>query len=68
LLQQGDDAGCQLSEFLDPLPRTRRGSDKGYFYSSNGVEYTIYAYRESEVVPACNEHPDELADLVDVMC
>jgi len=63
------DAGCQLSEFLDPLPRDPSGSQtKGYFYSSNGVEYALYAYRESEAVPDCDEHPDDLADLVDLMC
>ena len=63
------DVGCQLSEFLDPMPRNPAADPaRGYFYSSNGVDYTIYAYRESDVVAQCDEHPDELADLVDLMC
>ena len=68
-LSKSTDAGCKLGEFLNPLPQDPSGnSDEGFFYSSNGLTYTIYAYRESEVVPRCGDHPDELARLVDVMC
>jgi 4-amino-4-deoxy-L-arabinose transferase-like glycosyltransferase len=66
---KASDAGCRLSEFLDPLPKDPSGNQtKGYFYSSNGLQYAIYAYRESDAVPECDEHPEDLADLVDVMC
>jgi 4-amino-4-deoxy-L-arabinose transferase-like glycosyltransferase len=63
------DAGCRLSEFLDPMPQNPTGDHaKGYFYASNGLTYRIFAYRESDVVPQCNERPEDLADLVDLMC
>jgi 4-amino-4-deoxy-L-arabinose transferase-like glycosyltransferase len=63
------DAGCRLSEVLSPLPRDPSGSqDQGYFYSSNGSTYALYAYRETETVPSCADHPERLARLASVMC
>jgi 4-amino-4-deoxy-L-arabinose transferase-like glycosyltransferase len=64
------DVGCDLDEFLDPLPEDPLGEEtnNGYFYSSDGSFYTIFARRESEALPACAEHPQHLQHLSSLLC
>lgn len=64
------DVGCELEEVRKPLPEDPLGNptDNGYFYSSNGRTYTIYARRDSERFPPCDQHPDHLAHLDSLLC
>jgi hypothetical protein len=65
-----NDSGCALKEVLDPLPLDPLGSpaDNGYFYQSDGERFVLYAIRESEVVPECDDHPQHLAGFDSIMC
>ncbi|MGB2693733.1 MAG: type II secretion system protein GspG [Dehalococcoidia bacterium] len=68
---QDTDAGCDLKDFLDPLPMDPLGepvSENGYWYASDGKEFTVYAQRESNEIPACAEHPDHLSHFASVLC
>jgi hypothetical protein len=63
------DVGCALQEFLDPLPVDPLGDPvQGYWYASGGDSYTIYAQRESDALPECDEHPDHLRDYDSLLC
>ena len=64
------DVGCELQEILDPLPEDPLGNaaENGYWYESDGGRYVIYAQRESELLPACDEHPQHLEDFRSVLC
>lgn len=64
------DAGCKLSDYLDPLPLDPLGepTKNGYFYASNGATYAMYGLRESEAVPECPSIPDHLRPLGSVIC
>lgn len=67
---EGDDIGCALKDFLDPLPQEPLGdpSLNGYFYQSDGERYVLYAIRESDVLPECDEHPEHLAAFDSILC
>ena len=65
------DVGCELTEFLDPLPADPLGepiSENGYWYAATTDSFTVYAQRESDEFPECSEHPDHLSDIDSVMC
>jgi hypothetical protein len=53
------DLGCKLEPLLNPLPVDPLGEQttNGYWYTSDGTTYTVYAQRESDLVPECSEHP-----------
>ena len=67
---EGSDAGCALKDVLDPLPQDPLGDPavNGYFYSSTGDVYVIYATRESDSVPECDEHPAHLGNIDSISC
>lgn len=63
------DVGCALQEFLDPLPIGPLGDPvQSYWYASFGDAYTIYAQRESDTLPECDEHPAHLRDYDSLLC
>ncbi len=64
------DAGCALDEVISPVPQDPLGDPvtNGYFYSSAGTEYILYAARESELFSECSEHPDHLGQLDSLLC
>ena len=64
------DAGCALREVLDPLPQDPLGNpvENGYFYTSDGETYTLYALREGDQAPECGDHPQHLKDLDSLIC
>jgi hypothetical protein len=64
------DVGCGLREFLDPLPGDPLGDPGryGYYFRSTDNDYTLFAFRESDAVEECPEHPDHLSQLDSVMC
>jgi hypothetical protein len=63
------DAGCAL-ESGQLLPQEPLGdpSVNGYWYSSDGSRYVLFAQRESEVLPACADHPAHLRDFDSLLC
>jgi len=65
-----EDTGCALEEISPALPEDPKGdaTTNGYFYSSDGQSYTLYALRESPAVPECDEHPGFLNHLPSVLC
>lgn len=64
------DAGCALEEVLSPLPEEPLGDPltQGYWYVSTGDIYVVYAQRESDLFPACEDHPDHLANFDSLLC
>ena len=64
------DAGCDLEEVLGPVPQDPLGEpvSNGYWYVSTGRLYVVFAQRESELFPACDEHPEHLRDFDSVLC
>jgi hypothetical protein len=64
------DIGCALKDVIDPIPSDPLGdaATNGYFYQSDGDAYTLYAIRESELLPACDEHPQHLAAFDSILC
>ena len=64
------DIGCVLREVLDPLPQDPLGdvTRNGYWYSSDGEAYTLYAIRESDPFPECPDHPDFLEQFDSIYC
>ena len=64
------DAGCDLLEVLDPLPQDPLGdpANNGYFYSSTGDAYVLYATREGDQLPECGEHPAHLGKIDSLYC
>ena len=64
------DIGCALKDVLDPIPQDPLGdaATNGYFYQSDGDAYTLYAIRESELLPACDEQPQHLAAFDSILC
>ena len=63
------DVGCAFRSVAD-LPEDPLGDAgvNGYFYSSNGAAYTIYAQRETGAFPACDEHPEFLRQFEGLLC
>lgn len=64
------DVGCELNEVLDPLPVDPLGdpANNGYWYQSDGDSFVLFAQRESELFPACDEHPQHLREFRSVLC
>ncbi|MCH8010000.1 MAG: glycosyltransferase family 39 protein [Chloroflexi bacterium] len=64
------DAGCELLEVLDQLPEDPLGDAgvNGYFYVSDGATYIVYAQRETDAFPACDEHPEFLGQFDALLC
>jgi hypothetical protein len=64
------DIGCALTDVIDPIPSDPLGepAENGYFYQSDGETYVLYAIRESELLPECDEHPEHLAGFDSIMC
>lgn len=64
------DRGCALLDVLDPLPSDPRGDpgSNGYWYTSDGTSFVVYAQREGDQIPACAEHPAHLATFAAVLC
>ena len=66
------DEGCALEEVLQTIPVDPLGeplAENGYWYTSDGDSYTVYAQRESEAIPTCAaEHPDHLQDIESLLC
>lgn len=64
------DAGCALEEVLSPLPQDPLGDPVrfGYFYSSTGTAFSLYAKRESDQFPECQELPSHIAELGSLLC
>jgi hypothetical protein len=64
------DVGCALEEMLGPLPGDPLGDPtvNGYWYTSDGSRYTIYALRESGQSEECPEHPDHLSEFESLLC
>ena len=65
------DVGCELLDVLDELPQDPLGdaSMNGYWYSSDGRTYELYAQRESSAFPICTlERPDFLQDFDSLLC
>lgn len=64
------DVGCELEEVLSPLPEDPLGNPglNGYWYKSEASSYVLYAQRESELFPPCDEHPEHLEDFDSVLC
>ena len=64
------DVGCELKDFLDPLPQDPLGdpSANGYFYQSGGQSFVLYAIRETDAVEECDQHPDHLAGFDSILC
>jgi hypothetical protein len=48
---QGLDAGCALSEHLNPLPSDPGGRNLGYYYLSDGKSYVLGARWEADQAP-----------------
>lgn len=65
-----DDVGCALKDILEPIPLDPLGSpsDNGYFYQSGGQSFVLYAIRESDVVPECDDHPQHLVHFESIIC
>ena len=64
------DAGCALEAYFDELPIDPLGDPgaQGYWYASDGQAFTIYAQRETDLFPVCDEHPDHLASFDSLFC
>ena len=66
------DEGCALEEVLQPVPVDPLGeplAENGYWYTSDGDSYTVFAQRESEALPQCAaEHPEHLQDIESLLC
>ena len=65
-----NDAGCKLRDFLDPLPEDPLGepAKNGYFYTSDGKTYTVYAQREGTLLAECPVHPEHLKGFKSIYC
>ncbi len=63
------DVGCALLQVAQ-LPEDPLGDAgaNGYFYTSDGEHYAVYAQRESERFPACEEHPEFLQHFESLLC
>ena len=63
------DAGCAFRTVAE-LPEDPLGDAgiNGYFYSSDGVTYSIYAQRETDAVPVCDERPEFLVQFDALLC
>ncbi len=63
------DAGCVFAPVAE-LPEDPLGDAgfNGYFYASNGSTYSIYAQRESDAFPECDEHPEFLRQFDTLLC
>ncbi|MCJ7831800.1 MAG: type II secretion system protein GspG, partial [Dehalococcoidia bacterium] len=64
------DAGCELGEFLKPLPKESLGPPYGYWYASNGSTFTLYTALESPPPgeALCSSKPEYLAGVQYLWC
>ena len=69
------DEGCALEEVLQPIPVDpldppgEPSADNGYWYTSDGDSYTVFAQREGEALPECAaEHPEHLQHIDSLLC
>ncbi len=64
------DAGCELEDLLSPLPEDPLGEPgrNGYWYASTGLAFTLYAQRESDASPPCEQHPQHLQEFDSLLC
>jgi hypothetical protein len=67
------DVGCKLTEVLDPLPATDPlGSplQNGYWYTSDGKSFAVYALQEAAAGPGAPEceKPESLKEVDRVYC
>ena len=64
------DTGCVLQNILGTIPHEPEGGPEndGYWYISNGSAYTLYAFRETDSFPACQEHPEFLERYESLHC
>ena len=62
-----EDAGCVLFGTVASVPRDKAGG--GYWYQSDGQRYILYAERDGDEAPLCQE-PEHIASLGvdDVLC
>lgn len=65
------DLGCKLKEMLDPLPIDPKGepiTENGYWFRATDDAYAVFAMRESDAFPACQERPEFLKQFATVLC
>ena len=66
------DEGCALEDVLQPIPVDPLGeplSDNGYWYTSDGDTFTVFAQREGDVLTECAaEHPEHLEIIEALLC
>jgi 4-amino-4-deoxy-L-arabinose transferase-like glycosyltransferase len=64
------DAGCELGEFLKPLPKESLGPPYGYWYESDGSTFTLYTALESPPPgeELCSSNPAHLAGVQYLWC
>jgi hypothetical protein len=64
------DAGCELGEFLNPLPTESMGDPYGYWYESDGSTFTLYTALESPPPgeALCSSKPEYLAGVPYLWC
>jgi hypothetical protein len=65
------DKGCALKDVLNPIPADplQNPGENGYWLQSTETAYTLFAQRESELFPACDQpKPDHLKSFKTVFC
>lgn len=64
------DAGCELSDVLDPLPQDPLGNPAvhGYWYAATAAEFRLYAQRETDALPGCPKPPEHLSNIDSLSC
>ena len=64
------DVGCALKDILGSIPHDPEGGPEndGYWYVSDGSEYTVYALRETDSFPACEEPSEFLGRYESLHC
>lgn len=65
-----EDAWCEVESDHSQIPEDPLGSPfrNGYFYSSDGEKYTIFAIRETALFTACPAHPTHLREIASLLC
>ena len=64
------DEGCALND-IDRIPAHDPLGDasvNGYWYASDGRSFVVYAQRETDGPPECDEHPDHLGRFDSLIC
>ncbi|MCI0855321.1 MAG: glycosyltransferase family 39 protein [Chloroflexi bacterium] len=64
------DAACALEQGGGKMPVDPFGDGQknGYWYSSDGSTYTLYAQRETSAFPECIDHPESLREIESLLC